>query len=192
VKKLSTREKVLLTILAGLLVSLSAFRYWYHPLITRQQALQLELAKLELQLTPLLPWEHRVPELARVVEDLRAAVEEARAATAGVPLPQFLVELERAARESRVSLRSTMLQQVTPEAGGPLAIEAFGTYHGLRAFLSALEGQPQLLTITGIHLVHQGQDLATMELSAVLHSGAIDPRAPAPGDPARNPLLPVR
>lgn len=191
-KRLSTREKVLLAILAGLLVGVFGFRYVYEPIITRRQGLQLEVARLQLQLVHLLPWENRTTELAALVTGLQAAIAEAEAATVGTPLPGFLVWLEQVARDSRITLRNTMLQQVTPEAGGPVVIEAFGSYPGLRSLLSALEGAPHLLSITRIHLVHQGQDLATMELSAVLHSGTIDPRAPAPGDPARNPLLPIR
>jgi len=190
--RLSTREKVLIAILAGLLVAVYGFRYVYDPLITRRQELQLDVASLQLELAILLPWENRAPELAGMVAELEAAVAEAEAAAAGTPLPRFLEQLEEAARESRVMLRGTMLQNVTPEAGGQVSIEAFGAYDRLLAFLSGLEAEPRLLTFTGIRLVHQGQDLATMELSAVLHSGAIDPRAPAGADPARNPMRPAR
>lgn len=190
-KRLSTRERVLLAILAGLLVGVFGFRYVYDPITTRRQQLQLEVARLQLQLARLSPWEQRAAELAGMVADLQAAVEEAEAATIGTPLPRLLEELEGAARRSQVSLRSITLQQVTPEAGGPVVIATFGAYPALRAFLSALEAQPRLLAITGIHLVHQGQDLATMEVGAVLHTGFIDPRSAAGGDPRRNPLLPT-
>lgn len=188
--KISRREVFLLAVLLTIVSGTVFYLYVWQPLVAKQNALELEIAQLESTIARLAPWEAREQELRADIENLKTKVTTATVQKElGIPLPQYLVMVEKAAKTANLKIENTALH--ITELGGMSQMNLEGSYQSVYRFLSILEEQSEAMVLEALGFKSEN-NLLKGTLQVRLFSGAIIGEAKEGGYPTRSPFTPRR
>lgn len=149
-RRLSKREKALLAVLGAVVVTVAYYACAVRPLSSRLRSLDATVAALERESARLSAWKGREEELSSGNQELRAAVEALARDASGMPPPEILVSVERAARSANVTLGDMRLQLAGQD--GAFTLTASGGYREVREFVKALEEMRLALSLEKIRV----------------------------------------
>lgn len=187
---ISKREVVLLAVLLIIVSGTVLYLYLWQPLLAKQASLKLELTQLESTIARLSPWATKETELRSEIDRLKTRIKTAtEQKELGIPLPQYLVMVEAAARTSNIKIENTALQ--ITEMGGMSQMNLEGPYQSVYRFLSILEEQSDALVLESLGFKSEN-NLLKGTLQVRLFSGAIIGETKEGGYPTRSPFSPRR
>ncbi|MBT9154763.1 MAG: hypothetical protein DDT37_01451 [Firmicutes bacterium] len=188
--KLNRREVVLVSLLGLALAGAAFYLLFWQPLAAERAALEYRLRILTRTLDRLAPWETKEAELKTRIADIKEQIHVTAAERElGIPLPEFLVMLENAARATFVRLESTSI--AVGDIGAVTTLQLTGTYHDLYRLLMLLEAQDEALVLETLRFAGGAEGL-TASLQVRLFSGAVIGEPKVGGFPERSPFVPRR